>query len=139
MELTHWNPFRELDQLFARQARPPARVFTDEAWLPAVDISETDKEYTLTVELAGMDRKDIEVNVENGVLTISGERHRESKDEGEKHHRIERYYGRFERSFNLPENVAQEKVAAESRDGVLRVHLPKTESSRSGPKRIAIN
>ncbi|WP_290575368.1 Hsp20/alpha crystallin family protein [Algiphilus sp.] len=138
MELTHWNPFRELDQLFARQNRAPARTFADEAWLPTVDISETDKAYTITAELAGMDRKDIEVNVDNGVLTIAGERKHEKKDEGEKHHRVERFYGRFERSFNLPENVVQEKVAAECRDGVLRVTLPKTEISHAGPKRIAV-
>jgi HSP20 family protein len=94
-------------------------------WMPRVDIVEDEKEFLVKAELPEMKREDVKVTVEEGVLTITGERKLEKEEKGKKYHRVESEYGSFLRSFALPTAVVADKVAAEFKDGVLKVHLPK--------------
>jgi len=147
--LTKWNPFREMDDLQRRlpsvfDLAPYRRnsLTTDEEnmtvpeWAPAVDIIEDDKEYLIKVELPEVQKDAVKVTVEGGTLTISGERKAEKEEKSRKFHRVERYYGRFVRSFSIPEDAEDTKVNAEFKDGVLRVHLAKSEKAR--PKQIEV-
>jgi HSP20 family protein len=111
-------------------------LLTATEWSPSVDITEDEKEFLVKAELPDVKKEDIKVNVENGVLTITGERKFEKEEKGKKYHRIERAYGNFTRSFTLPEAVKADKVAAEFKDGVLNVRLPKDEAAK--PKSIAV-
>lgn len=137
MQLTQWNPFREMDELLARM-RVPAREPALSEWAPVVDIAENDKEYVVKGELPGIKKEDVKVDVSNGVLTISGERKFERNEKGDKFHRIERSYGGFARSFVLPEDVIGEKIAAEFKDGVIAVRLPKTEIKKAKSTQIKV-
>jgi HSP20 family protein len=94
-------------------------------WSPAVDIKETDGEYLVRAELPGITREDVKVSLDEGVLTIEGERRQEKVEKTEKTHRVERCYGTFCRSFSLPEYTDAAGIRAESKDGVLSVHVPK--------------
>ncbi len=105
-------------------------------WAPLVDIAEDDKEYLIKVELPEVQKEDVKVTVENGTLMISGERKSEKEEKGKKFHRTERYYGRFERSFSIPDDADGNNIKAECKDGVLRVHLAKSEKAR--PKQIEV-
>jgi HSP20 family protein len=105
-------------------------------WSPAVDILEDDKEYLIKVELPEIQKDDVKVTVESGTLTISGERKAEKEEKNRRVHRVERYYGRFVRSFSIPDDAEDGKVNAEFKDGVLRVHLAKSEKAR--PKQIEV-
>ncbi len=147
--LTRWNPFREIEEMQRRMAslfdwnpfRRGSLTTEDEnitvpEWAPLVDISEDDTEYLIKVELPEVRKEDVKVTVEGGTLTISGERKAEKEEKGRKFHRVERYYGRFERSFAVPDNADADNVKAEFKDGVLRVHLPKNEKAR--PKQIEV-
>lgn len=147
--LIHWNPFREMDDLQRRLSSlldwSPFRhssLTTDDEnisvtqWAPLVDIAEDEKEYLVKVELPEVQKDDVKVTVENGTLSISGERKSEKEEKGRKLHRIERYYGRFERSFSIPDDAEADNVKAEFKDGVLRVHLAKSEKAR--PKQIEV-
>src|SRR5216684_3961921 len=100
-------------------------------WSPEVDISEDDQGYVLKADLPEMKKEDVRVTVEDGILSVSGERKTEKEDQKRKFHRIERSYGTFRRSFTLPEDADSTKVTAEFRDGVLKVHLPTTPIARS--------
>ena len=106
------------------------------SWVPAVDVRESKDALELTAELPGLEPKDVEVSVENGLLTLKGSRSFEKATDGETYHRVERAYGSFERSFNLPTNVDAEKVRAVYRHGVLHLTLPKREEAK--PRSIAI-
>ncbi|MDX1501609.1 MAG: Hsp20/alpha crystallin family protein [Thermoanaerobaculia bacterium] len=106
------------------------------SWMPPVDIRETENELVLTAELPGMTKDDIEITLENNVLTLSGQRNFEKDVERESYHRIERAYGRFSRSFALPRNFSTEDVKAQFKDGVLHITLPKREEAK--PRRIDI-
>lgn len=106
-------------------------------WAPAVDISEDDKEYVVKAELPDLKKEEVKVSVENGELTISGERKFEKEETGRKYHRIERSYGTFLRSFTLPDSVDATKARADFKNGMLEVHLPKDVTSK--PKSIEIN
>lgn len=101
------------------------------AWSPSVDIIEGKEEIALEAELAGMNIEDVEVSIENNVITISGERKFDKKDEGENYHRVERSYGTFTRSFTLPRNVVSEEAKADFKNGILRVTLPKKEEAKA--------
>jgi len=103
---------------------------------PLVDISEDDKEYLIKAELPEVKKEDVKLAIQNDVLTISGERKYEKEEKGKKYHRVERAYGSFMRSFTLPEDADGSKVAAEYKDGVLKVHLPKAEKAK--PKSIEV-
>jgi HSP20 family protein len=105
-------------------------------WSPLVDIVESEREYLIKAELPEMRKEDVRLTVENEVLTISGERKFEKEEKGRKHHRIERAYGSFVRSFTLPEDADGSKVTADYKDGLLLVHLPKSEKAK--PKSIEI-
>jgi HSP20 family protein len=105
-------------------------------WAPAVDVIEDDKEYLIKVELPEVHKDDVNVTVENGTLTITGERKAEKEEKNRKFHRVERFYGRFERSFSVPTDADETKVNAEFKDGVLRVHLAKSEKAL--PKQIEV-
>ena len=119
--LTHWNPLREIHDLQHRVFNALGNTSAGESearttvaeWVPVVDIIEDAKEYLVKAELPGVTRENVHVTVENGRLAIKGERHFEKEEEGKKYHRVERSYGSFLRSFNLPENADAEKVEAE--------------------------
>ena len=112
--------------------------FTVTEWSPPVDIAEDDKEYTVKAELPGMNKEDIKVTVEGGVLSIRGERKVEKEEKDKKYHRIERSYGTFTRSFTLPEGTSGDKISAEFKDGVLKVHLPKDEKGKTKSVEVQI-
>jgi HSP20 family protein len=129
-----WNPFRELDEVQNRLSsffgRFPNRLRTNgditlPEWSPEVDITEDDKEYLVKADLPEMKKEEVKVTVEEGVLSISGERKSEKEEKNKKFHRIERSYGKFLRTFTLPEDADAKKIAAEFKDGVLKMHLPK--------------
>ncbi len=129
MNMMRWNPFNEMDDLFKSYQRAMARQPSQEGvlsadWSPSVDITEDDKEFLIKAELPEVKKEDISVDINQGVVTLSGERKSEKRDE--KEHRIERFYGRFSRSFTLPENVNETEIKAENRDGMLYLHLPKS-------------
>ena len=105
-------------------------------WSPAVDIIEDDKEFLIKAELPDIKKQDVHVTVENGVLTISGERKFEKEETKKRYHRVERSYGSFTRSFSLPEGADSSKVRAEFKDGVLQVHMLKSENAK--PKQIEV-
>ena len=145
--ITRWDPFRELDDLQNRLStmfgRAPVKkdgdnreALTVAEWAPLVDIVEDDKNYVIKAELPGIKKEEIKVGVQNDVLTISGERKYEKEEKDKKFHRIERAYGSFARSFTIPEDSDGEKVSAEFKDGILRVHLPKTEKVK--PKQVEV-
>lgn len=147
--MVRWNPFREMDDLQRRMTSlfdwSPFRrssLTTDDEnitvpeWAPLVDIVEDGKEYLIKVELPEVQKDDVKVTVESGTLTISGERKAEKEQKGRRFHRVERYYGRFERSFSVPDDAEADDVKAEFKDGVLRVHLAKSEQAR--PKQIEV-
>jgi len=144
--LTHWNPLRvqELQNrvLHALQTSPSqcengqCRPSAAADWVPVVDVVEDEKEYLIKAELPEVSKENVRVTVEKGKLTLSGERKFEKDENGKKYHRVERSYGSFSRTFNLPENVDPEKVEADFKDGVLRVHLTKLE--QPGPRQIEV-
>ena len=101
-----------------------------------MDISETDAEYLIKAELPEVKKDDVNVTVQEGVLTIHGERGQEKEEKGKKYHRVERSYGSFVRSFTVPGDVDETKVRAESKDGLLHLHLPKSEKAK--PKAIEV-
>ncbi len=115
---------------------PASERQSDALWTPHADVRETDKEILIDVEIPGIDKKDIKIEVKDRVLYISGERKQEIKTGDTENRRVERRYGKFERSFGLPETVNAEKVAAKYKDGVLEVTLPKTEKAK--PKEIKV-
>jgi len=145
MTLVRWDPFRELEEMSDRLNRAFTRPvlrnggkehLTVADWVPTVDISETDGEYLIKAELPEVSKEDVNVTVEDGVLTLQGERRQEKEEKGKRYHRVERSYGSFVRSFTLPESVDEGAVKAEYKDGVLNLHLPKTEKVK--PKAIDV-
>jgi HSP20 family protein len=144
--LTHWNPIRDLQEfnrVFNALQRPATcegqqrQATATPDWVPVVDVLEDEKEYVIKAELPEVVKEDVRVVVDKGRLTISGERKLEKKEEnGAKYHRVERSYGSFLRSFNLPENADPEKVDADFKDGVLRVRVAKLEQAQ--PRQIEV-
>lgn len=106
---------------------------------PTVDISETPQEYTLRAEIPGMKKEDTKISVNNNVLTLSGEKKSEAKHEDKKYHRVESYYGSFQRSFVLPDSIQSDKVTAAFKDGVLTVTVPKSEKAKEKQVDIKID
>ena len=138
MALVRWDPFREMEGMRSRLNRffasPPSLteddMMTFSGWAPAVDIQETEKEYLVKTDLPDVKKEDVRVAVENGVLSVEGERKQEKEENGKKFHRIERSYGKFVRRFALPTEVEADKVQADFKDGVLNVHLPKAVAAK---------
>ncbi len=136
--LSIWNPIHEMDELFHNRL---ASVLGDEsaqsvAWSPVVDIEEKELNYLIRAELPGLSKKKVKVVVEDGVLTLSGERDLERKVEGKTFHHIERSHGTFTRSFTLPENADAESVSANYKDGLLEIRVAKCEEAL--PKSIEV-
>jgi len=147
--LTRWNPYTEMEDMHRRLSslfglaplRQGSVVASDENlslpdWTPLVDVIEDDKEYLIKVELPDVQKNDVRVTVENGTLTIAGERKSEKEEKNRCYHRSERFFGRFERNFTVPEDANSAKVAADFKDGMLQVHLAKSEKAQ--PKQIEI-
>ena len=143
MALVKWDAWREMEDMFDRYFKhaglPLAggqETMTSGEWSPRVDISETDAEFEIKAEIPEVSKEDIHVSVNNGVMTLRGERKQEKEDKNKKYHRIERRYGSFSRSFTLPENVDPAGVKAAFKDGLLAIRIPK--SAKSQPKAIEV-
>ncbi len=146
-----WNPFKEMEDLHSRLSalinrsygRAPMRgdaegeeSITFSEWAPLVDVTEDDQGYVIKAELPEVRKEDVKVTVENGVLMLAGERKLEKEEKSRRYHRIERSYGKFVRSFTLPDDAEPDRVNAEFRDGVLRISVAKAEKAR--PKSIDV-
>ena len=146
MRVIKWEPFRDVDDVLdrfvadslRRWPRPPAEGRAASDWAPAADVSETEGEYLIKADLPAVRKEDVSLTVQDGVLTLSGERHQEKHAESEKLHRVERTYGSFARRFALPENVDEQGIRAESRDGVILIHIPKHKVEQPQPRQIEI-
>lgn len=143
--ITRWDPFRNLSTLQEQMNRLFEEAFprsrSDEsaltAWAPAVDIYETESELVLKADLPAIEEKDLDIRVENNMLTIRGERKFEQNVREDNFLRVERAYGAFSRSFSLPNTVNTDAIQAEYRNGVLTVRMPKREESK--PKQIRVS
>jgi HSP20 family protein len=149
MTLIRWEPFRDLDDIFTRHnpffgRLAVARQGTlDEgetpSWTPLANISETDTDYLIKAELPEVSKEDVKVTVDENVITISGERRKEAEHKDEKVHRVESYYGQFSRSFRLPEDADIKAIHAESRNGVLKVRVPKMPAPKPQTVEVQVN
>ena len=147
MSLIRWSPFSEMESVFdpvlpsalANWQRLALGNGKKLDWAPSADISETDKEYVIQPWLPAVRKEDIQVSLDEGLITIKGERKQQKEDKNEKFHRTESFYGSFERRFSLPDNVNADAVHCESKDGILTVHIPKwTESPKQKAKQITV-
>jgi HSP20 family protein len=147
MNLMRWDPYREVASLQDRLNRvfgayPYGNRERDDemslsAWAPPVDIAEEKDRILITAELPGFKENEIEIQTENGMLTLRGERRFEKETDGKSYHRVERSYGQFLRSFSLPNNVDRERIKATFRNGLLEVDLPKREDAK--PRTIKVS
>jgi HSP20 family protein len=144
MAIVRWDPLRDLDsfqsdmnRLFDRffEGRPP-NGDRGRRWIPAMDLVETDENLVVRADLPGLSEDDVEIEIKDNVLTVSGERQAEHEEKGEGFHRVERSFGRFARSLSLPRGVDADKVQAGFSDGVLEVRIPKPEETK--PTRVQI-
>ncbi len=147
MALVRWEPFQDLlaiqermnrlfDETLQRTHSREDEDLSAGLWSPPVDIYETENEIILKAELPEIDQKDIDIKVEDSTLTIRGERKFERETKKENYHRIERAYGKFHRSFSLPNTIDQEKINASFKDGILKLVMPKREETK--PKQISV-
>ena len=123
----------------ARAGNGVRELMTITEWQPSVDIIEDEKEYLVKADLPDLKKEDVKVTIEDNVLTITGERKFEKEEKGKKYHRLERAYGNFLRSFTLPPGAEGAKVVAEFKDGVLKVHLPKTEKAKQRSMEVKVS
>jgi HSP20 family protein len=145
-ELTPWKPFefdrmrREIDRLWDSffEGRPGRKAGEVGEWLPSLDVSETKNDLVVKAELPGMDPKDIEISLNNGLLTIKGEKKQEKEEKDENYHVIERSYGSFTRSVRLPREVQSDKISASYKSAVLRITLPKSEEAKKKEIKIKV-
>ncbi len=145
MNIIRWDPFRDLTTLRERMNRLFEEAYTSRGeekdlvsskWNPSVDIYEKENAIVLKAELPGIDENDIELKIEDSTLTLKGDRKFEKETKEENYQRIERSYGSFYRSFTLPRNIDQDKIKAESENGILKVTLPKKAELK--PKKVKI-
>jgi HSP20 family protein len=141
MNIVRWEPLREFDELFRRYAPAHSRTTAakngeEASWTPTANISESKKEYLIKAELPEMKKEDVNITLQNGVITIAGERKHVKEDQDENSLRVESFYGTFSRSFALPDGIDSSAIRAESKDGILSVHIPKTPAVM--PKTIEI-
>ena len=149
MNLVKWNPLKELEEVSSRLnqifGRTPTtsessqEMLTMADWTPSADITETDSAYLVKAEIPGVAKEDVKVTLQDGVLTIAGERHKEKEEKNKKFHRIERSYGSFMRSFRIPDDVDESAVKAEFKDGILNVTLTKSEKAKSKAIEISVS
>ena len=147
MALIRWEPVRELSTIqnemnrlfntFFDAPAPSNGGTTSRRWIPAMDLVETDDDLVLRADLPGLSEEDIKIEVEDNVLTISGERKSQNEERKEGYHRVERAYGSFTRSLTLPEGVDPERVRASFDRGVLEVKIPKPEQRK--PRKVTIS
>lgn len=138
MAIIRWDPFREMTQAQSQLNRLVDQVWggRQESWLPAVDVFDKKDAVVLKAELPGMDSDDIQIEVDDNVLTIKGERKFEEEVEDERYYRVERRYGSFQRSIALPQGVLADQIKAGYEDGILTVTVPKAEEQK--PRRIQV-
>jgi HSP20 family protein len=143
MALVRWDPIRELDSLQGDMNRLFDRFFegrtgnaTSRRWIPAMDLVETEDHLVLRGDLPGMTEDDVNIEIKDNVLTVSGDREAEHEDKGEGYHRVERSFGSFSRSLSLPHGIDPEKVDAKFDNGVLEVRIPKPAEAK--PTRVQI-
>lgn len=149
MNLVKWDPFRELEDVSNRLdrlfRRSPARTESNQEmlavadWMPSVDISETDTAYLIKGEIPGVNKEDVKISIQDGMITIQGERKQEKEEKGKKFHRIERSYGSFMRSFRLPEDADESAVKAEFKDGMLNVTLTKSAKAKTKAINVSVS
>ena len=150
MRFSQWQPFgspvlntlqglqREMNRVFDRWGQDGASVFGF-AGYPAVNVWEDTDNVFVEAELPGLDLKDLTIYATGGNrLTIKGERKQQQQEKTEKFHRVESFYGSFERSFALPENVNEDAITSENRDGVLSIHIPKAQKQQAKPKEVSV-
>lgn len=145
-KMRQWEPLHELEEMsekmnrffgqIGRAGNGEKEALTTVDWAPSVDISETEKEYIIKAELPEVKKEEVKVSVEEGVLTIQGERKQEKEEKGKKFHRIERSYGSFMRSFSIPDDADEAAVSAEFKEGILSVRLGKSEKAK--PKSVEV-
>ena len=147
MNLIKWNPWREMDTFsdrfnhFFDDTSLPALWVRDGSklhnWAPSVDVYDDDKMFVIKAEIPGVDKKDIHIDVKDSILTLSGERSHENEVKEENFHRKERAFGKFQRSFTLPEGTDPDRIVADYKDGVLNIEIPKPEEKK--PKKISVH
>jgi HSP20 family protein len=144
VSIVRWEPFRELSSLQTEMNRLFNAAFEGEGggtaarrWSPAMDLLETDEQFVLRADLPGMDESDVSIELEDNILTVSGERKAEHEEKREGYYRMERAYGTFSRSLTLPKGIDPEAVSASFDRGVLEVRVPKPEQRK--PRRISIS
>jgi HSP20 family protein len=145
MSLIRWEPFTAMDDVFSRfpnlLGRWPRVSANPEAsldWSPSVDISETGQEYLIRATLPAVKKEDVDITVDDGMLTLSGERRQQEEQKEEKFHKVESFYGSFSRSFALPDAIDAAAIRAESQEGVLTIHVPKTKAEARKPTTIKV-
>jgi HSP20 family protein len=145
MQLTKWEPLREIEDIFDRYSKALAIPFSrgselsvDGGWAPRVDISESDNAFVIRAEIPGVEKDDVKVSLDGGVLTLQGERQQQREQKGWRFHRVERSYGHFMRSFTLPDNVDEQHLKASFHNGMLEVELPKLEQASSQPVEVPV-
>lgn len=140
MAIVQWDPWQEIEDMFDRYTRAVGwrqrrtkggEPATAVDWSPQVDIAETPQEFTIKAEIPEVNKDDVKVMINDGVVTIEGERKREKEDNDKTFHRIERFYGSFSRSFSLPENIDSQAAVATFKDGVLTLQIPKTAQTQT--------
>ncbi len=138
MAIVRWDPFRELTQMQGQLTRLADQMWggREESWLPAVDVFDKPDAVVLKAELPGMSPDDVQLEVEDNVLTLKGERRFEEETDDERYHRIERRYGSFQRSLALPQGALAEEISADYADGILTVTVPKAEEVK--PRQIPV-
>jgi HSP20 family protein len=153
-ELTTWKPFRELAPFkdFERMRREMDRLWDSffegglrkrteggGEWLPSLDVAETKNEIVVKAEVAGMDPKDIDISLSDGVLTIKGEKKQEKEEKEADYHLTERSYGSFTRLVQLPKEVQSDKISASYKNGILKITLPKSEEAKKKEIKIKVD
>lgn len=144
MNLMRWEPFYSMDEMFKTlpalfgRVTPFAGFVNNTDWSPSVDISESGEEYLIRAALPAVTKEDVSVTVNDGLLTLSGERRQKEEQNDEKFHKVENFYGSFSRTFALPEGIDAAAIRAESKDGVLTVHVPKTKAEVKKPTTIKV-
>lgn len=140
MSLIRWDPFYSMDDafksFFGRLTPSSGQSSTD--WSPSVDISETGEEYLIRAALPAVKKEDVSVTLDDGMLTLSGERRQKEEQKDEKFYKVENFYGSFSRSFALPDAINASAIRAESKDGVLTIHVPKTKAEIRKPTTIKV-
>jgi len=146
-EISPWKPFRDLERMRREmdrlwdsffEGKPSRKVEEVGEWLPSLDVSETKNDVVVKAELPGMDPKEIDISLADGILSIKGEKKQEKEEKEENYHLIERSYGSFVRSVRLPREVQSDKINASYKNGILKVTLPKSEEAKKKEIKIKV-